>query len=78
MTAYKSTRVEIMSDLAYCSYLRNKGWTSVDYPHGYKSDNHATGIQMWVNENLGQHYRMGRTYYFKDDRDATAFLLMWI
>lgn len=72
-----SARAEVMSDLAYCRVLANKGWTKVDYPHGYESRYQAIDIEIWVGENLGHFHRMGRTFYFKDASDASAFLLKY-
>ena len=70
-------REEVIKDLLYCQSLRNKGWTSVDYPHGYQSRAHIDKICDWCKNHTGEYWKMGRTFYFKDAKDATAFLLRW-
>ena len=53
------------------------GWTKVDYPHGYKSRYEAIDIELWVESNCGTFKKYGRTYYFKEEKDAALFLLKW-
>lgn len=53
------------------------GWTQVEYPYGFKSRYHAIDIEMWVDENCGEFKKYGRTFYFKDEKDASVFLLRW-
>lgn len=72
-----SARAEVMSDLAYCTYLVNKGWTKVDYPYGYESRQHAVDIEVWCVVTLGEFWKMGRTFYFEDEKDASLFLLKY-
>ncbi len=67
----------VIKDLEYANSLELKGWTKVDYPYGYESRYHAIDIELWVEENLGVFWRMGRTYYFKDLTDASMFLLKY-
>ena len=67
----------VIKDLEYANTLEHKGWTKVDYPHGYESRYQAIDIELWVEENLGVFWRMGRTYYFKDMKDASMFLLKY-
>ena len=67
----------VIKDLDYANTLEFKGWTKVDYPHGYKSRYHAIDIEIWVEENLGEFWKMGRTFYFKDEKDAAVFLLKY-
>ena len=70
-------REEVIKDLLYCQSLRNQGWTSVDYPRGYTGWRDIADIKLWVTDNLGECHNMGRTYFFKDAKDATMFLLRW-
>jgi hypothetical protein len=67
----------IIKDLEYANTLEFKGWTKVDYPYGYKSRHHAIDIECWVSGNLGEFWKMGRTYFFKDSQDALLFLLKY-
>ena len=67
----------IMKDIDYGRYLTGKGWTKVDYPYGYESRYHAIDIQIWVEEHLGEFWKMGRTFYFRDAKDASTFLLKY-
>lgn len=52
-----------------------KGWTKVDYPHGYESRYHAIDIGLWCEDNLGEFVQFGRTFYFEKASDAAMFLL---
>lgn len=67
----------VIKDLDYANSLEFKGWAKVNYPHGYESRYQAIDIELWVEENLGVFWRMGRTYYFKDAADASMFLLKY-
>lgn len=51
------------------------GWTEVNYPHAYTSRYHAIDVELWCDENLGDFKKSGRTFYFKDEKDASMFLL---
>jgi hypothetical protein len=53
------------------------GWTKVDLPRGYKNRYDAIDIEIWVDENLGDFKKYGRTFFFKDEKDATMFLLRY-
>lgn len=67
----------VMNDIAYGAHLENKGWTKVNYPYGYESRYHAIDIEIWVAEHLGEFWKTGRTFYFKDAKDAAVFLLKY-
>lgn len=53
------------------------GWTNVDLPNGYKDRYHAIDVEIWADENCGDFKKFGRTFYFKDEKDAAHFLLRW-
>jgi len=53
------------------------GWTQVDYPHAYKSRYDAIDIELWAIDNCGDFKKSGRTFYFRDAKDASMFLLKW-
>ena len=74
----RKSMTSIMKELDYCDYLTDtKGWIKVDYPHGYESNKQAVDIRLWVEENLGKHHKMGRTYFFEREQDASMFLLKY-
>lgn len=53
------------------------GWTKVDLPNGYKSRYHAIDVELWCDENCGEFKKYGRTFWFKEHKDASMFLLKW-
>lgn len=53
------------------------GWFKVNYPHGYESMDHSRAIEMWVCDHCGNYRKMGTTYYFQEEEDASYFLLRW-
>ena len=62
------------------SMLVGCGWTRVDLPP-FDSRYHAIDISIWVEDNCGERAefkQFGRTYVFKDPKDATAFALKWL
>lgn len=62
------------------SLLVGCGWTRVELPP-FDSRYHAVDISDWVDANCGQRAEFkqyGRTYVFKDAKDATAFALKWL
>lgn len=54
------------------------GWTKVDYTHGYKDRYHAIDIAIWCEESCGDWKKMGTTFFFKDEKDASMFIMKWL
>ena len=54
------------------------GWTKYSLPR-YLDNKHAIDIRMWVEDNISKNnYRQcGRTWLFKQAKDATMFILRW-
>lgn len=52
------------------------GWIKVDHP-GYRDRYHAIDIALWCEENLTGGFNIGRTFYFKEEKDASMFMLKW-
>ena len=51
------------------------GWTKVNFPHGYRDSSHVLEVEVWCEENCGMWDKFGRTFYFKEEKDASMFLL---
>ena len=55
-----------------------EGWIKVDHP-GYRDRYHAIDIALWCEENLtGGFNKMGRTFYFKEEKDASMFIMKYL
>jgi len=68
----KAEDFEIMSQV-----LVPFGWTRFEIPR-YIDNHHAIDIGYWLEENCkGEYARNGRTFLFKDTKDATMFILRW-
>ena len=53
------------------------GWTKFTIPR-YVDNHHAIDIGYWLLDNCqGEYKRNGRTFLFKDSKDATMFILRW-
>lgn len=73
---YQDWLAETQAELKRLGKLESdEGWTRVDYPHGYKSNSHAIDVELWCEEHCGLWDKFGRTYYFKEEKDAALFLL---
>jgi hypothetical protein len=76
-----SEELDILQDIwdeLQALHAATVNWTKVDYPHAYKNRYHAIDIQLWAEEHCGDEFKqMGRTFYFKDKKDAEFFLLKW-
>lgn len=68
----------VIKDLEYADHLKIKGWTHVNYPHGFNGMWEIKEIEIWCGEHLDQFWRMGRTFYFKKEADAAMFLLKYL
>lgn len=69
---------EIRQEIAELDRLvEEEGWVSVDYPYGYKTAELVADIVNWCHTYAGEYKKFGRTYFFKNPSDATAFLLRW-
>lgn len=71
----KEIDFELLSDMLVAC-----GWTRVELPP-FDSRYHAVDISNWVEDNCGERAEFkqyGRTYVFKDAKDATAFALKWL
>ena len=53
------------------------GWTKVDLPNGYRDRYHAVDVELWCDANCGEFKKYGRTFWFREDKDASMFLLKW-
>jgi hypothetical protein len=54
------------------------GWTKVDYTHGYKSRYHAIDIELWCEENCSDFKKFGTTFFFREAKDASMFIIKWL
>jgi hypothetical protein len=57
--------------------LVEMGWTKFSIPR-FIDNHHAIDIGYWLLDNCkGKYERNGRTFLFKESRDATMFILRW-
>lgn len=54
-----------------------KGWTIVPVPNRFFLGDCET-ILKWLDSHCGKHYYWDGHVAFKDDKDATLFLLKWL
>jgi len=53
------------------------GWTRFEIPR-YIDNHHAIDIGYWLLDHCqGEYKRNGRTFLFKESKDATMFILRW-
>ena len=53
------------------------GWTKFTIPR-FIDNHHAIDIGYWLLDNCkGEYKRNGRTFLFKESKDATMFILRW-
>lgn len=67
---------EIKHELAVLK-LGTEGWVEVDHP-GYKSRYDAIDVEMWVCDNCGDFRKMGRTFFFREEKDALIFIMKYL
>lgn len=58
-------------------HLVKQGWTKVELDR-FKHLQQAVDIAIWVEDNCGPHMRHGKTFVFKEAKDATWFRLKWV
>ena len=68
----------VIKDLDYANHLVIKGWTHVDYPHGFNGMWEIKNVEAWCEKHTHQYWRCGRTFYFKKESDAAMFLLKYL
>ena len=57
--------------------LCSDGWTRFAIPR-FIDNHHAVDISYWLADYCqGEYKRNGRTFLFKESRDATMFILRW-
>lgn len=56
---------------------KTAGYHTVNFPHGYENYAHINEVERWVDEHCGWYIKMGRTYHFHNEQDATLFLMRW-
>lgn len=57
--------------------LCTMGWTKFSIPR-FVDNHHAIDIGCWLLDNCqGEYKRNGRTFLFKESKDATMFILRW-
>ena len=57
--------------------LVEMGWINFEIPR-YIDNHHAIDIGYWLLDNCkGEYARNGRTFLFKESKDATMFILRW-
>lgn len=57
--------------------LCSNGWTKIEIPR-FVDNHHAVDISYWLADYCqGEYKRNGRTFLFKESRDATMFILRW-
>jgi len=57
--------------------LATMGWTKFEIPR-FIDNHHAVDISYWLADYCqGEYKRNGRTFLFKESKDATMFILRW-
>lgn len=54
------------------------GWTKVDLIRGYRNRYHSIDVEMWCDENCGDFKKFGSTFYFREEKDASMFIMRWL
>ena len=61
----------------FASVLCKEGWTKFQLPR-FIDNHHAVDISYWLADYCqGEYKRNGRTFLFKESKDATMFILRW-
>ena len=61
----------------FANVLCKEGWAKVEIPR-FIDNHHAVDISYWLADYCqGEYKRNGRTFLFKESRDATLFILRW-
>lgn len=58
-------------------HLVEQGWTKVELAR-FEGMRQAVDVAEWVDDNCGLHMRHGKTFVFKEAKDATWFKMRWL
>ena len=73
-----SKQMSVAMDFEFIAEMLCKdGWTRFSIPR-FTDNHHAVDISYWLADYCqGEYKRNGRTFLFKESRDATMFILRW-
>lgn len=70
-------RTEIDREVLW-GLLQESGWTRVELPSYFRSNNHAIEVRLWLEEHIKKHHlSSGAKFLFEDSKEATMFILRW-